>query len=468
MTSANERVLRLDSLRSFFMGRKYPLIIATLVASGSILGVEAFTVVIHSVLVLYAIFVTNSLKPVIISLLTFVMQISVKHAPFHPTNSDYYYTGWRLPAFIITGSALVAGLVFFVIRNKLYKRLSFKQTPLMTSLLVFSSGLILGGVGSDSWCAADLVYGVSNAFVYLVTFLVFYYGISDDSDSLADYFSYASALTALVIISELAALFIRSDEIIVDGAINKTAVSLGWGIWTLVGISLSVLIPMIFYAAEKGSRPVAYTAVATLTLVFAALSMSRNALVTASLAYASSLAYLSIFGERRRFFRRVALLELLTVALAFPIVYERVRRILSDYFERGFSDNGRFKLWRFALKSFSERMLFGNGFSGLVVSDELLYPFGPLVKQAHNTIIQLLSATGIFGTASYIYYRIESLKPIFRAPSTKTVLAGVSVAVLLIGSLADNFVFNIYPTFHYTISMVIIHKTKAEEDAKNN
>ena len=224
----------------------------------------------------------------------------------------------------------------------------------------------------------------------------------------------------------------------------------------------------IRFGAEKGRYPIAYTALATLTFVFAALSMSRNALVTASLAYASSLAYLSIFGERRRFFRRVALLELLTVALAFPIVYERVRRILSDYFERGFSDNGRFKLWRFALKSFSERMLFGNGFSGLVVSDELLYPFGPLVKQAHNTVIQLLCATGLFGTVSYIYYRVESLKPVFRNPSIKTVLAGASVAVLLVGSLADNFVFNIYPVFHYTVSMVIIHKSKAEKEGENN
>ena len=450
------------------MGREYPLLIAALVASGSILGVEAFTVILHSALVILAITITNSLKPVIISLLTFVLQISVKHAPFHPTNSDYYYTGWRLPAFIITGSALVAGLVFFILRNKLYKNLSFSKTPLLKPLAFFAAALMLGGIGSDGWSITDIAYGVSNAAVYLLLFLLLYYGISEDSDLLIDYFSYISALTALVIISELAALFICSDEIFIDGAINKTAVSLGWGIWTLVGISLSVLIPIIFYGAEKGKSPVIYTAITMLTFILAALTMSRNALVTATLAFASSLIFLSIYGERKRFFRRVALFVLLTAALVSPIVYDRVRRILADYFERGFSDNGRFKLWRIALKSFCERPLLGNGFSGLVVSDELLYPFGPLVKQAHNTIIQLLSATGLFGAVSYICYRIESVKPVFKFPSPKTILAGMSVAVLLVGSLADNFLFNIDPTFHYTVSMVIIHKTRAEEEMKNN
>ena len=109
--------------------------------------------------------------------------------------------------------------------------------------------------------------------------------------------------------------------------------------------------------------------------------------------------------------------------------------------------------------------MFGGGFYGFEVDDSLLYGFGPLAKQAHNTVLQLLSATGIVGLLSYLYYRFESIKPLLRRPSLKKTLLAMSIGVFLLSSLLDNFVFNIYPTFFYTVTLVLIHKDEEEYTA---
>ena len=452
-------------LRAFFMGWRYPALVAFFVAFASITGLELYVGVIHVAVALTALFVTNSVKPILISLLTFVMHLSVANAPFYPTYSDYFYTGWRFALFVTACIAVFLGLVFFIIKNKLYARLRFGKTPLLASALVFSASLLFNGTFSGKWESGDLIFGFANAVVYSVVFWLIYYGLGDEpSDSVAEYFSYLSTLVSFVIISELIWLFITNDAIFVDGSIVKTEVALGWGIWNLVGASLSMLIPAIFYGVHNNKYPWFYFASATLTLIFSVLTMSRNALVFSFTAYAACVIISCFKGKNKRAFRIITLVGLLSALALFVILFDKIQGVLADYFERGLSDNGRFALWREAFKNFLSSPVFGGGFYGFEVDDSMLYGFGPLAKQAHNTILQLLSATGIVGLLSYIYYRYESVKPLFRYPSMKKTLFAASIAVFLLSSLLDNFVFNIYPTFHYTVSLVIIHKAAEEEN----
>ena len=131
------------------------------------------------------------------------------------------------------------------------------------------------------------------------------------------------------------------------------------------------------------------------------------------------------------------------VAVIIIAFWNKIYSLLGDYFDRGFSDNGRYLLWREALKNFLADPVFGGGFYGFDVDDTLLYSFGPLAKQAHNTVLQLLSATGVVGFLAYVYYRYSTLKIMFRRPDLKKTFMAISIAVLLFGSLLDNFVFNI-------------------------
>ncbi len=447
------------------MSDKYPILICSLVAIGSIAGLELYFGIFHTLLMLGAFLFSKSIRPVLISVMTYIMQTSVSHSPFYPNYSNYYYTGWRMPTIITLVSLIVAGAIVFTVKNRIYRKFSFKQTPLLLPLICLSAAFLLNGAFSGSWQISDAMFGFANVIVYLFVFLIVYHGFSDEEGSheLAGHFAYISMLIALVISAELIAHFITADNIFVGGSINKVAVALGWGIWNLVGVSLSVLIPVIFYGMHVNKYPWIYFAVATLAYIMAVMTMSRNALIFASLAYVACVLISCFVGKNKKVFRIITLVGVIGVIVLAIVLWDKIYALLADYFSRGLSDNGRFALWSAAFDNFLDAPIFGKGFYGLEVDDSMLTSFGPLAKQAHNTVFQLLSATGMVGFMSYAYYRYTSLKPLFHRPSLKKCMMAMSIAVLLFGSLLDNFIFNIYPMFHYTVALVIIHKASAEE-----
>lgn len=461
--------MRVGTLRAFFMGDLYPIVICFLVAVGSISGLEFYFCMIHVALIFTSLAISHSVRPMLPSLLTAVMQLSVNNSPFYPNYSDYYYTGWRLPVFITMCALCFAAIVIFVVRNAVWKRISLKKTPCLIPILVFSAALLVNGAFSGKWVLGDLIFGAANVAVYLVLFLLVYHGFSSEEDSrgIARYLSYLAMLVALVIIAELAALFLTNDSVFADGVIVKEEVALGWGIWNLVGVSLSSLIPLIFYGVHYNKYPWLYFAVATLAYLFSVLTMSRNALAFSTLAYGACVLISCFKGKNKRVFRIISVASVVAFLLAIIVLFDKVKVVFEDYFDRGFSDNGRFALWRAAFDNFLDSFFFGGGFYGFEVPDSILTPFGPLAKQAHNTVLQLLSATGVVGFLSYAYYRYSTLKPVFIRPTLKKIFMLLSIAVILGGSLLDNFIFNIYPLFSYTIALAVIHK-EAEEDFLND
>lgn len=461
MISAVGKRLNIDSLRKFYMSDIYPIFICLLTAIGSISGFAFYFAMLHTVFIFFGLVLSRSIRPTVISLLTFVMQLSVKHSPCYPNNSDYYYTGWRLPAFIAICLTVFCGAVIFIIKNKTYKKISFTNTPILIPLIILGAAFMANGLFSGKWVRGDFIFGFSNMAVYCLVFLLIYHGFTDEEDSreLSRYFAYISMLIGLIIIAELSALFITSDSVIINGAINKDAIALGWGIHNLVGVSLAVLIPAMFYGVHYNRYPWLYFTVATLTYIFAVLTMSRNALLFASAVYIACIIISCFKGNNKRAFRIITVVGLVCIVLGVAAFYNKIHELFKVFFDRGFSGMGRVKLWKHAIKNFLADPIFGGGFYGFDIETDV---FGPLAKQAHNTILQLLSATGIVGLFAYAYYRFESLKPVFVRPTMRKTLMAMSIGVLLLGSLLDNFVFNIYPMFHYTVALVIIHKEDRE------
>ncbi len=455
--------INLNSLRAFFMSDIYPIFICAITVIGSVSGIEFYLAILHIVLVCAALIISRSIRPILISLLTFVMQLSLEHSPFYPNYSDYYYTGWRLIAVFAMGIAVFSAILYFIIKNKIYRRISFKRTPILLAVLLLSAAFLTNGVFSAKWERGDLIFGFANAVVYSIVFLLVYHGFSEEesSDSIAKYFSFLSMLIAFVIILELAALFLTNENMFVDGSINKTEVALGWGMWTVLGSSLAVLIPAIFYGIGVNRYPWLYFAAATLTLIFAALTMSRNALLFGGIAYAACVLIYCFKGKRKKEFRVITAIGILFIIAGVIVFWDAIYSLLSDYFNRGTELNGREVLWPAAIRNFLDFPIFGAGFYGLDVTTDFSY--GPLALQAHNTVLQLLSATGAVGLLAYLYYRFCTLKPVFSRPTLKKTFMAMSIGVLLLGSLLDNFIFFIYPTFHYTVALSVIFKENEEQ-----
>ncbi len=380
-----------NKLRAFYDGRIYPLLIAVLVVFGATTGFEVITMLLHTAILYGAFLLSDSIKPLLISILTFIYQISLVHAPQYPTRSDYYTTSWRIWAFGIMIAALIVGFVIFCARNKVFTRRSLASTPLLVPTFILSLGLLANGLFSGEWVVSNLVFALANTAVYLGVYLLVYNGFSekDSSRELASHFSYIAMLAALIISSELVHLFLTNENVIKDGTIVKDQMALGWGIWNLIAVSLSILIPLIFYGIYTNKYPWLYFAAATLSYVMSVLTMSRNALVFSTLIYCACVLISCFVGKYKKHFRIITLVGIALIALMAFLLWDKIYTVLGDYFERGFSDNGRFDLWRGSFESFLEAPIFGSGFYGLNID---YIQFGFLPKMAHQTVFQLLGS----------------------------------------------------------------------------
>ncbi len=455
-------LLRLDFWRSFFMGHAYPVLVCALVLFGNLTSLDYYVNFLVTGLFIFAMAISDSIRPAIITVLAYIYQISIPHAPNYPTYSDFLFSGWRKPVSVIIVLLVAAAFIYFFVKKKIYTKLTPKKTPLFISLSAFSIALLLNGAASPDWTYKNLLFAFLNTLVYFFFFLIVYHGFSENekAEELAGYFAYITLLLSAVIICEMAHLYLTGENIFKDGTVVKESIALGWGIWNLIGTSLAVLIPVLFFGVMNNKYPWLYFTAATLTYVFAVLTMSRNALVFSTLAYGASVIICCFVGKYKKVFRIIAAAGIGMIALLAIVFFGKIKLLLGDYFERGFSDNGRYALWELAVETFKKSPVFGNGFYGFFT--DAVFEFGGVPRMAHNTVLEILSAMGIVGILAYLWYRAETVLLFLRRPSKMKTMLGISILVFLLGSLLDNFVFNIHPALYYTVALAIVCRSFKE------
>ncbi len=451
-----------DALRSFFMGKYYPVAVAVLTLLSHCLGLEIVFGLFGVFLVSVALLICDTARPAVPFVVFFVFLISVKNAPGIPTYSSYLFTGARLVFVIIFGAFFLFSAVCFAIRNEIFKGISFKNTRMLIPLSVLSAGFLLNGAFSSGFSLPSFVYGLMQALCFSVIFLYFAKGLRKERpDELLSYFTYVSMLLALTLLLELLHLYIVGG-VISDGSIVKERLLFGWGIWNTAGVSLAVLIPVVFLGVIRGEHPYLNLSVTLLTAIGVIFTMSRNALLFGG-AVTLICFLIGCFKGKSRGLCRVTLLFGSLFILIFAVVFsDKIASVFSDFINRGFSDNGRFELWREGWESFIKAPVFGSGFFDF--SSDLTFDVASfLPKMAHQTFIQLLSCMGIFGLLCYLYYRWQTLVPFYKRPSAEKCMLLLSVLVMLGESMLDNFVFYFLPTLHYSVSLAIAERCYEEE-----
>lgn len=463
MTKILEKINQ-ESINKFYNGYVYPIIISGLVLVGSLFGIEMFTLAIHTILIFGACLYSDSVKPFMISLCTFAYQVSRKNAPQRPYFSDFY-TNKYVIAFIAAFAVLIiAGIVVFCVRRKIFAKISFKSTPLLLPVSIFSLSLLINGIFSGEWVFDNLVFGVINVIVYFFFYVFFLHGFGENetSSELASYFSYIAMLAGAILSLQMIDLYLTSDTVISGGTIVKDQIVLGWGSWTVVALCFAVVIPLMFYGVLNNRYPWLYFGVATVTYVMTILTMSRNALIFATLGYVCCVILCCFVGKHKKAFRIITVTGIVAIAVLAFLLRDNIYTFFKDHFDRGLlNDNGRYPLWRAAFESFLESPIFGSGFYG--INFDTYDQFGFVPKMAHQTILQILGSMGIFGILAYGYYRVNTAIMIFKKPSVMKSIFAISILVLLLESMLDNFVFSVYPVMYYVISLAIIGKSAREE-----
>ena len=458
----SRRLLSLDFWRSFFMGNVYPIAVCALVFLGNVTALDYYFNFLVTAAAIFALFLTDSVKPIIITVCTYIYQISIPHAPSYPTYSDFFFSGWRAPATVILIVCVGAAFSVFFFKRGIHRKLTPKRTPLLIPLSAFSIALIVNGVFSSDWTLENLIFAILNIIVYFFWFLILYHGLDEKEnvEKLAGYFSYVSLLISFVIVLELACLYIWGN-VIVDGEITKVSVALGWGIWNLVGGALVSYIPILFYATRYPRLKWISAPLCALAYLSCILTLSRNALLVGTLVL-----LLCVFIHMRTLVKRRGLVALaiaisfLFLSVAIALAWDKISTLFLDYFNRLLSDNGRFSLWREAISDFSCAPIFGVGFYGYTPDTAT---FGVLPKMAHNFVLEFLCASGIFAPITFGFWIFESARAIFKVGDSGRLILSLTPLSVLVGSLFDNFVFYIYPMFIYNVILAIITKNAKKE-----
>lgn len=460
----------LDMMRSFFMGKWYPIWVAFSVLVGRFTCKEAYFAMIDFTLVAIALLVCKSLRPVLPNLITFLYRVPLEHGPGTPYYSDYYSTEPVIIVVAIFAALFVASLVYFYIRNKSFAGVNFLKLPMFIPLALLSLSFFTAGLFSGNVSKYDLGFSALQVLVFFLVYFILYFGLrSEDMEELTDYFVYISAMCAVVLSVEVFALYAKSFGDVSIGSYLKSGVLFGWGISNTCGNVLSVLPPLCLLGVMRSKKlyqAIIYYAIALLALLATVLTFSRSSMLVGAVCFAVAM-IVSAFAGKQKWLCRLAVLGAAVVALVgFLVFKDKAMALIDKIFANGFNDNGRYRIWKVAISHFKDNPWFGNGHFSLNVGiqNSLFTP-----RLAHNTIIQILTAMGIFGMASYVFYRVATFFPFFkRFTSTKFMLL-ISCAILVGESLLDNFIFWFNPLFVYNICIVlaVMHceQTKAKADA---
>lgn len=442
--------------RDFFAGEIYPILMSVLLLIGYFGKIEVYTAALNCLIVAFALLYSNSIKPLIFFTLTFFYQITVANSPTDPKPSDNYFTGLRPYIFVFSAVVLVVCVFIFIFKNKLFTKMNFFKIPLFVPMLVLSAGFLANGLFRADYTVANLLWGLGLVLCFVLLFLLFYVSLSDsDPKELTNYFVHITMLMTWILLAEFVGCLLSGNYITASGSINRGAIVLGMGGCNEVGFHLSMLIPVNFYGFMKGKRP--YLSLVSAFAVYGAtlLSTSRNSMLVGS-AYFFFCLILSMFvGDRKKVARIMIPCGVVAAIVGFVIFREPILAVIKHYLDRGMGDSGRFRIWKDAFKLFLENPIFGTGFYGFKVGLDggLIVPIIP--EFAHNTVFELLAATGGFGFLCYGFYRICTIKYLVHKPTLDRFMLMLGASMLAAESLLDNYVFHIFSGFYYTVALVI-------------
>ena len=454
----------------FFSGKIYPLVMSALIIIGYFFEIEAYTAALNMLIVSVAFLTSRSIKPMMFFVLTFFYQMTVANSPMDPTRSDNYSTGIR--PYLLIGGAVTFAICGFIyaLRNKFFTKINFFKIPLFVPMLALSFGLVSNGLFADDYTVGNLLWGLALVVVYVILFLMLYLGLmEEDVNEITDYFTYITLLISWILLIQVAGIYL-SGKLFVDVGIDRGAFTLGFGKQNAVGFVLANLIPMNFYGFMKNKCKFApyfhlFTAFALLGATLT--STSRNAVLIGGIYFAFCFVFMMFAGERKKIARIIVPVSIVAVAAVILLFFkDEFITLIKHYIERtkvdDFTHNdlnnssaGRIDIWLRCFEIFKENPIFGVGFYGEEMGF-IATPMASIIPHfAHNTLFQLLAGMGAVGTLCYGFYRVCTLKYIFRKPTLDRFMLMVSASMLLTGSILDNHLFNIYPGFYYTTALVI-------------
>lgn len=425
----------------------YPFVGATMCTAAHVFAAhDVLFIYITLIMGLLLTLLLRELYPMLVPSLFFFFSANRAHSPGPPTFSDHYH---QPHIAILTLSYIVICVTTFAVFALLTRhRKKPKISKNYLSMVPFFLALIVGGVGNEKASLADIGYTAVLALSFTILYVAFRPHMNGRRD--CRFIMRLFVALGLAILGMIA--FTHYEYYVTNGAmVDETVFSVGWGVTTSVGLTLTMLIPPAFYLAATRPRNVYYIGFATLFLMGTPFAFSRGGMLFGAVVYLLSLfLYLYVRGFKRAI--RVLIL-VCAVGVACVGTAAMLSASLRALLVSAFNDNGRFGLFSLALTKFIENPLFGAGFYDSYSNE---WVFDILPHFYHNTYLQVLASAGIFGIVAYFYHRAVTVKTLVKKRTPEAFFGMLGIFAIMLASFLDVLFFIFYPGLLYSLYLIVM------------
>ena len=445
-----------EKASSFLNSYYYPILICVCMLISHTLSIEIFGIAVLVATASLGFLFCKDLKFLLSPLFMFILMFSQPSV-----ESGVFYETPYLVAIVCFAVYLIALFIahFVVNRSHLSVKGFIKSKLFWGYIALCGAYLLNGALNFDEYVFGNIVFALIQIVSLGFIFFIFHINLDVDKNTLK-YLFYVLYLTSVLVTLQVFLSFVTGQVEFQNGEIVKESLLFGWGMWNNAGGLLAFLLPVHFYFASSCKKyGFAFYISGIISYLAIVLSLSRSSLLVSTFMIVACAIISCFLGENKKTNRIITLSIAIIGILGVIVLWDKISNILGDYLSRGFSDNGRFEIYRKGLANFADNPIFGGGFHSVKAQEHTFVKFLP--DRYHNTFIQMMGACGIVGLVAYLFHRAQTVLMFWKKKAFSTLFLGICIASLLLTSMLDNHFFNIYPTFIYSVILVVIDKSDA-------
>ncbi|MDE6667053.1 MAG: O-antigen ligase family protein [Clostridia bacterium] len=463
MATSFEKIKRskaLDIIKNVISSKFLPFATAAVFLACYYLGWDIVAVYYLGIVTVLILLLLEDISPVISQLLFLNFFVSLKSVSISSADGYAYYSQTAILVQMIVIAALVIAALLYRLILSCVKR-KFHFTPVFFGICTLCVAFLLNGLGSEYSTPNNLLFG----FVMSALILGFFAAVKDNivtDKKFYEKIAYGFMALSILLIIELIVAYATYDNLFASGTINRYELFFGWGGYNHYGLWIVMCLPSALYLAGIKKHGYLFTAYSFIIFAASMLCCSRQAMIVAAIIYPVCLIILLVKGKYR-----IPNLCITAVAVAIGIILicifrekfvAAVKAVFENVFVNGeLNGSGRWNLWKEAMHYFEDYPLFGAGFY-IDYSYAMNAVFLPAT--CHNTILEIMATCGIVGLAAYLLHRVQTVICFFKNVTIERTLIALTTLVVILMSLLDMHIFNIFPTIIYACLIAALVKSQ--------
>lgn len=434
----------------------YLIGLMVLTAVSFALNAEAVLYTVFVLIALFTVLYAPDIMPILPLLIFGYVATSPHNNPGRNTNS--VFSGASGIYVICLAVVIVGSLVYWVIRER--KRLFCKNGILVKSLVILTIAYMISGIGFPGYLKLawkNIPYGLVQGAALLLPYWLMIGGVNWEKHR-KDYFTWMGIAVGGLLVFEVLCIYV-SQGVVGDGFVDRDKIYTGWGMYNNLGSMLAVMIPFTFWLAVYHKKVWIGYGFGLMMLIGVFATCSRSSMILGTLCYLACCLLLPK-GKHSDLLWWI-LLGLAFVAGLILILFREPLFYALNQILDGKNVGSRLMIYGQGLGEFLKNPLLGSSFypaPGLSYSWAKTGITAIMPARWHNTVVQLLTSTGLVGLGAYGYHRFQTLKLVRKHKSQLDMFVWMSLLVILVGSLVDCHMFNVGPGMFYALALAWIEK----------